>query len=491
MKLYLEGHGERYALEQLQMSLFPDEPMEYVEAPFTGDGAVSILRRRGAFLEAEGRIRRRGRDVSGVCRLPAAEETVPLRRRILQQSYYLAAVQLLERAPSWGALAGVRPTKLTTRLLLAGGTPEEADAMLRDVYYVTPDRRRLAVDASRATVEAAGLLAPTDLSLYVGIPFCPSRCRYCSFVSQSIERQGALLEPFLETLLREVAEAGRLLAETPFRVRTVYIGGGTPTTLSAVQLARLLDAISSHFDLGRCLEYTVEAGRPDTLDREKLEALRRGGADRISINPQTMRDEVLRRMGRRHTAAETEAAFASARAAGFAAINMDLIAGLPGDDEAGFAESLARCLALGPENVTVHTLALKRGSDLNQDRSGLLPAETVAAMVDGAGERLRAAGLAPYYLYRQKYMSGSLENVGWTRPGRACRYNIYMMEELHSILSLGGGGVSKANLPGGRIARLHNPKYPREYLDRFGETMDRHEAFFRLLRETEGTHEPI
>ena len=491
MRLYLDGHGERYALEQLQMALFPDEPMEFCPAPFDGDGAVSALERRGEYLVATGRIRRGGRDASGVCRLPAAEETVPLRRRILQQSYYLAAIQLLDEPPAWGALAGVRPTKLTTRLLQQGGTAEDCDRMLRDVYYVSPRRRRLCVDASLASAEAAALLEPTDLSLYVGIPFCPTRCAYCSFVSQSIEKQAGLLEPFLEALLREVEEAGRLLAATPFRVRTVYMGGGTPTTLSAPQLQRLLAAISSHFDLSRCLEYTVEGGRPDTLDPEKLAVLREGGVGRISINPQTMRDDVLRRMGRRHTAADTRRAFADAEAAGFRDINMDLIAGLPGDDPAGFAASLEECLALGPANVTVHTLAIKRGSDLHMDRDGLLPAAQVARMLDDAEARLRRGGYRPYYLYRQKYMSGSFENVGWCLPGRAGLYNIYMMEELHSILSLGGGGMSKANLPGGRLERFHNPKYPREYLEHLDETLQRHEAFLRLLCETEETHEPI
>lgn len=485
MKLYLDGHTERYAVEQLQMSLFPGEPMEFQDSPFSGDGAVSILRRDGARLTARAVITRAGCSRTAEAAMDAGDETVPLRRRILQQSYYQAALPFLDAPPPWGALAGVRPTKLTTRVLLNGGSEADCDALLRDVYFVEPARRRLCIDASLATVEAAARLAPTDISLYVGIPFCPTRCAYCSFVSQSIERQSGLLEPFLQALLREIAEAGALLASTPFRIRSVYIGGGTPTTLSALQLSRLMDAISSHFDLSRCLEYTVEGGRPDTLNPEKLEALRRGGADRISINPQTMRDDILRRMGRRHSAAQTLQAFADARAAGFGGINMDLIAGLPGDDPDGFAESLARCIALEPANLTVHTLALKRGSDLNLDRSGLLPPDQVSAMLNGAEAGLRAAGYRPYYLYRQKYMSGSFENVGWCRPGWIGCYNIFMMEELHSILSLGGGGMSKLRLSGGRLMRLHNPKYPKEYLDRLEDTLAGHREFFRILCETE------
>ena len=491
MKLYLDGHDERYALEQLQMCLFPGEAMEFCTAPLDGDGAVSSLLRNGSTLTARTVITRGGRACAAETAMDAGDETVPLRRRILQQSYYQAALPFLDAPPSWGALAGVRPTKLTTRLLLSGGSEADCEAMLRDVYYVQPERRRLCIDASLATVEAARLLEPTDISLYIGIPFCPSRCFYCSFVSQSTEKQAGLLEPFTEALLREVAETGRMLAKTPFRIRTVYIGGGTPTTLSAGQLERLMAAISSHFDLSRCLEYTVEAGRPDTLDPEKLAVLRAGGADRISINPQTMQDDVLQRMGRRHTAEDTCRAFAQAREAGFSHINMDLIAGLPGDCPAGFADSLSRCLALGPSNVTVHTLAVKRGSDLHQAHTGLLPASDVARMLDSAEVRLRAAGYRPYYLYRQKYMSGSFENVGWCLPGEACRYNIYMMEELHSILSLGGGGMSKLNLPGGRLERFHNPKYPREYLERLDDTLRSHAAFLRRLPETEEAHEPI
>jgi len=484
MRLYLEGHAERYALEQLQMSLFPDETMEFCQTPFSGDGAVSTLRRLGGEIEAEGRIHWRGRDVSGVCRMAAAEETVPSRRRLLQRAYYLAAIQLLDMTPAWGALAGVRPTKLTTRALLAGASEAECEALLRDVYFVAPERRRLCLDASRASVESAALLAPYDLSLYIGIPFCPTRCAYCSFVSQSVEREGGLVEPFLDALMREVAEAGRLLADTPYRVRTVYIGGGTPTTLSASQLASLLGAISSHFDLSRALEYTVEAGRPDTLDREKLAVLRAGGADRISVNPQTMRDEVLRRMGRRHTAAQTREALALAAEAGFEAVNMDLIAGLPGDSVEGFRQSLDECLALRPANLTVHTLALKRGSSLRQDRNGLLSAGTVGEMLSYGGAALRAAGYAPYYLYRQKYMSGSFENVGWTKPGKTGYYNVYMMEEMHNVLALGGGGVSRLRQPGGRLLRLHNPKYPREYLNQFDSVLKSRRLFFEKTANT-------
>lgn len=481
MKLRLAGHTDRYALEQLQMALFPEAPMEYVEQPFPGDGAVSSLSVGRVYATATAKITLNGKTARATKRLPAEGLTVPLRRRILQQSYYLAAVQLLGEAPPWGALAGVRPTKLATKVLLEGGSPADCDRLLRETYFVSESRRRLCIEASTQTAKAAALLDPRDISLYVGIPFCPTRCAYCSFVSASIEKQAGLLEPFLDALLREIAETGKLLAQSGYHIRTVYMGGGTPTTLSEPQMARLMDAIAEHFDLSRVLEYTVEGGRPDTLDLQKLQTIRQKGADRMSINPQTMQDDVLRRMGRNHTAAQTVDAFEAARQAGFDGINMDLIAGLPGDTEAGFADSLARCIDLSPSNLTVHTLALKRGSDLNQDRAGLLSPEAVSRMLEGAETALRAAGYSPYYLYRQKYMSGSFENVGWCRSGYPGLYNIYMMEEVHSILSVGGGGMNKLNLPGGKLERWHNPKFPKEYLDRLEETLAARRAFFQAL----------
>ena len=265
-------------------------------------------------------------------------------------------------------------------------------------------------------------------------------------------------------------------------MRTLYIGGGTPTTLSAGQIARLMQAIQAHFDLSDLIEYTVEGGRPDTLEPEKLSVLRSLGCGRISINPQTMNDAVLRCVGRCHTGAQTLLAFRQAREAGFEAINMDLIAGLPTDCPKSFAASLGQVLALEPENVTVHTLALKKGADLYFSRMGLPDAGAVREMLDGAERALREKGYRPYYLYRQKYMSGSFENVGWSRPGFDCLYNIYMMEELHSVISLGGGGMTKINLPDGRLERFHNPKFPQQYIQRIEDVLKQKDAAFALLK---------
>ena len=285
MKLTLTGHDDRYAVEQLQMALFPEG---------TGGEAFSTLHRGTTWLTASTKITLDGKTATATRRLKAAEETVRLRRRALQQSYYLAAIQLLPAAPAWGALAGVRPTKITTKHMLEGGTPASADKLMKDVYYVTPERRKLAVDCSVSTVKAASLLEPADVSLYVGIPFCPTRCSYCSFVSRTIGKKTEMLESYLEALMKEMAVTGRLLKESGRHIRSVYIGGGTPTTLTSAQMAKLLDAIHESFDLSRCLEFTVEGGRPDTLNAEKLRTIFEHGADRMSINPQTMEDHVLR-----------------------------------------------------------------------------------------------------------------------------------------------------------------------------------------------------
>ena len=476
MNLTLIGHDDRYAVEQLQLSLFPE----------TEEGeAVSALHRSATWLTATAKITLNGKTATASRRLKVSEETVRLRRRILQQSYYLAAVQLLPAAPAWGALAGVRPTKISTKHILEGGTPKSADRLLRDVYYVTKDRRALALDCSASTVRAANLLDPTDVSLYVGIPFCPTRCSYCSFVSRSIGKRTELLDPYLQALLKEIEVTGKLLANSGRKVRTIYIGGGTPTTLSAPQMALLLDTIRDSFDLERCIEFTVEGGRPDTLDAQKLRAIAEHGADRMSINPQTMEDHVLRACGRPHKAEDVVRAYHQAVDAGFKAINMDLIAGLPADDLDGFKRSLDAVAALDPANITVHTLALKKGADLFERRVQLPTAGEVTQMVDYANSTLRALNYKPYYLYRQKYMSGSFENVGWSRDGLDCLYNIYMMEEVHTILSLGGGGMNKVNLPGGRIERFHNPKFPEQYIEMLDSVLAQKEEMFHIMQNTE------
>ncbi len=473
MELTLIGHQDRYPVEQLQMSLF---------GPEAQGQAVSRLLRGNHWLTAVTTISQDGKTVTARKRLLAEKETVPARRQLLQQSFYLAAIRLLPALPPWGAIAGVRPTKLTTKHLLQGGTEKTAEKLLKDVYYVTPQRRRLALDCSSSTVKAAQLSRKEDISLYIGIPFCPTRCSYCSFVSHTIGKHAELIEPYLQALLQEITVTGKLLEKSGRQLRTIYIGGGTPTTLNTRQISLLLDTIRDVFDLSRCIEFTVEGGRPDTLSPEKLLAIHAHGADRMSINPQTMIDSVLDACHRPHKAADVVTAYHWAKDAGFTAINMDLIAGLPTDTYEGFCRSLDEIAALDPANITVHTLALKKGADLFGNRQGLSAPGEVARMVEYAGDTLRKLNYRPYYLYRQKYMSGSFENVGWSRDGLDCLYNIYMMEELHTILSLGGGGMNKVNLPDGTLRRFHNPKFPEQYIDMLPEVLRQKEELFELMK---------
>ena len=473
MKLTLIGHEDLYAVEQLQLALFPDG---------TEGEAVSSLHRGKQWLTATAKITVDGKTATAQKRIKAADETVRGRRRALQQSYYLAAIQLLNHLPAWGALAGVRPTKITTKHMLEGGTAKSADKLLKDVYFVTPERRKLAIDCSLSTAHAANLLHEKDVSLYVGIPFCPTRCAYCSFVSRTVGKRTELIEPYLAALLQEIRLTGELLAKSGRTVRTIYIGGGTPTTLSNEQLKLLMGEISRAFDLSRLIEFTVEGGRPDTLNAEKLRTIAQSGADRMSINPQTMVDAVLKASARPHKAEDVLRAYQEAADAGFKAINMDLIAGLPTDTVDGFKASLDAVAALNPANITVHTLALKKDADLFQRRENLPTAEDVTEMVAYASEKLSGLGYKPYYLYRQKYMSGSFENVGWSRDGLDCLYNIYMMEEVHTIISVGGGSISKVNLPDGKLIRFPNPKFPEQYIDMLPQVLEKKTEMFELLK---------
>ncbi|SCI53425.1 Oxygen-independent coproporphyrinogen-III oxidase 2 [uncultured Flavonifractor sp.] len=477
MKLYLTGHDYKYACEQIMLTMFPGQrPLYPEERAEEGEDQAHITLFRGEQW-ATGRtaLTWEGKSAVGSCRVKTAGITgqVELDRALqkaLKLSFYRAAVQVLGKEPPWGALTGVRPVKIPTKALLRGETPAQAEAVLRDTYHVTPVRRRLAMDCAQASLAALDSLKEDEISLYVGIPFCPTRCAYCSFVSADVGKALKLLPPYLEALFREVEAAGNLLKRQGLYVRTVYIGGGTPTTLSAEQLSALMGHIRAHIDLSRCTEYTVEAGRPDTITAEKLAALKENGADRVSVNPQSMSDKVLRAMGRSHTAADIFRAYELVQNSGIPCVNMDLIAGLPEDSREGFRSTLEQVLAMDPANITVHTLALKKGSRLMTEGGSLPTAEDVADMLDYAWTTLRGAGYVPYYLYRQKYMSGSFENVGWTKPGFENLYNICMMEELHSVLALGGGGVTKlVDRTAGRIERISDPKYPYEYIN----TIDR------------------
>lgn len=484
MKLFLlpgnfDWQPERfkYSAEQMMLTLFPGEKPEYPaycdnKLEQEDSAAVFTLRRSETWATMTAQVWWKGKMETARTRIPAHElDEAPERvyhvvQHALKQAFYKAGTALLGVEPPWGALTGVRPVKLPTRAMKAGKTAAQAMRELEREFHVSPVRAQLAVDCAKASLAVDRSLGEREVSLYIGIPFCPTRCAYCSFVSSDVTKALKLLTPYLDALCDEVEETGRVLRESGLTVRSFYMGGGTPTTLSAQQMDRLLTKCEACLPLEGCTEYTVEAGRPDTITREKLEVLAAHHIERISINPQTLEDHVLRAIGRCHSAGDIQSANALAREIGFECINMDLIAGLPRDTFEGFCRSLDGVLAMEPENITVHTLALKKGSTLMERGDTIPDGEQVANMLEYSINTLLAAGYRPYYLYRQKFMSGSLENVGWAKPGTESFYNIVMMEELQTVISLGGGGVTKlVDAAQSRIVRLPNPKYPHDYLN--------------------------
>ena len=469
MKVQLIGHDEKYALEQSLLTLFPGEKPVYgmVDEAVDTRWARVTLTEDGETVQVTTELGVDGKAAAHSYSYPLSGtdyEKEGQRRHAIGISFFGAAKDLLGISPAWGSLTGVRPAKVALSLIREGGKAR-AEKELQELYCVTPARARLAIEAADAGIRAAAELEPNDISLYVGIPFCPTRCAYCSFVAQSVEKSFSLVEPYLEALFDEIAAAGQLVRELGLNIKSFYMGGGTPTTLTANQMDRLLTKLEQNFDFNGLSELTIEAGRPDTIDEEKLRVLRAHNTTRVSINPQTMEDSVLAAIGRRHTADDIRRAMEQVRTASFPHVNMDLIAGLPEDTPEGFARSLDEVISMGADNITVHTLSLKKGSRITLEGSRIPGADEVAQMLDYADPTLRKNGFAPYYLYRQKYMSGSFENVGWTKPGGTGLYNIYIMEELHSILSLGAGGSTKM-VGGGQIRRAFNAKYPREYIDR-------------------------
>ncbi len=487
MKLIFAGHDYRYAVEQSLLAFFPEErPVYEGEDPHTARVTLSMDEASASAvteLSVGGKAARgaAGTDLSGAANDYARER---LKQRAVKLSFFEAARTLTGVTPAWGALTGIRPAKLAAGLLEEGRSEEETDRILRDVYFVSDSRRALCLPCAKAGLAAKEDLRPNDISLYVGIPFCPTRCAYCSFVSNSVERSFHLVEPYLMALLAEADSAAEMVRELGLKIRSFYMGGGTPTTLSAEQMDRLLGRLNEKFDLAGAVERTVEAGRPDTITAEKLAVLKKNGVDRISVNPQSMDDRVLAAIGRRHSGDDIRRAVELVRRAGFPHVNMDLIAGLPEDTPDSFRRTLDEVIAFGTDNITIHTLSLKKGSRITLEGTRIPTEAEVSAMLDYAAPALDAAGFAPYYLYRQKYMSGSFENVGWCRPGGTGWYNIYIMEELHTILSLGAGGSTKMVDPArDRIERAFNLKYPREYIQRPEKTEANRAAFRAFYKQ--------
>lgn len=469
MNLYVKNHNFHFELENLTRLFFPNEkitvirdfsepqpPCIYTEV----SDKITISVNIGSFNKSETAVKRLTDDDNEL---------------VSAQLLYKLLCDFTGLTQPWGILTGVRPVKLLRRLA-EESSEEQAVKKFEKDFFVSNEKIALSRETEHNERKILELSKPESFSLYVGIPFCPSRCSYCSFVMASIERAEKLIEPYTKLLCEEIKRTAEIANKLGLRLETVYFGGGTPTTLSAEQLDTVLRTVNKSFDMSTCREFTVEAGRPDTIDIAKLFALKENKVDRISINPQTVNDEVLKTIGRKHTAQQFFDAFELARKCGFDNINTDLIAGLPTDTPESFKNSLDSVVRLNAECITVHTLCMKRASRLTTEgvTLDLQQARDAREMLAYTQNILGQNEYIPYYMYRQSRMVGNLENVGWSKKGFESLYNVYVMDETHTILACGSGGVTKLkrNNPD-YLERIFNFKYPYEYIDRFDELIQR------------------
>ena len=469
MHLYVKNHNFHFELENLTRLFFPNEkitvirdfsepqpPCIYTEV----SDKITISVNIGSFNKSETAVKKLTDDDNEL---------------VSAQLLYKLLCDFTGLTQPWGILTGVRPVKLLRRLA-EESNEEQAVKKFENDFFVSNEKIALSRETEHNERKILELSKPESFSLYVGIPFCPSRCSYCSFVMASIERAEKLIEPYTKLLCEEIKRTAEIANKLGLRLETVYFGGGTPTTLSAEQLDTVLRTVNKSFDMSTCREFTVEAGRPDTIDIAKLFALKENKVDRISINPQTVNDEVLKTIGRKHTAQQFFDAFELARKCGFDNINTDLIAGLPTDTPESFKNSLDSIVRLNAECITVHTLCMKRASRLTTEgvTLDLQQARDAREMLAYTQNILGQNEYIPYYMYRQSRMVGNLENVGWSKKGFESLYNVYVMDETHTILACGSGGVTKLkrNNPD-YLERIFNFKYPYEYIYRFDELIQR------------------
>lgn len=469
MNLYVKNHNFHFKLENLTRLFFPNEKITVIrdfsepQPPYIYtevSDKITISVNIGSFNKSETAVKKLTDDDNEL---------------VSAQLLYKLLCDFTGLTQPWGILTGVRPVKLLRRLA-EESSEEQAVKKFEKDFFVSNEKIALSRETEHNERKILELSKPESFSLYVGIPFCPSRCSYCSFVMASIERAEKLIEPYTKLLCEEIKRTAEIASKLGLRLETVYFGGGTPTTLSAEQLDTVLGTVNKSFDMSTCREFTVEAGRPDTIDIAKLFALKENKVDRISINPQTVNDEVLKTIGRKHTAQQFFEAFELARKCGFDNINTDLIAGLPTDTPESFKNSLDSIVRLNAECITVHTLCMKRASRLTTEgvTLDLQQARDAREMLAYTQNILGQNEYIPYYMYRQSRMVGNLENVGWSKRGFESLYNVYVMDETHTILACGSGGVTKLkrNNPD-YLERIFNFKYPYEYIDRFDELIQR------------------
>lgn len=469
MNLYVKNHNFHFELENLTRLFFPNEKITVIrdfsepQPPYIYtevSDKITISVNIGSFNKSETAVKKLTDDDNEL---------------VSAQLLYKLLCDFTGLTQPWGILTGVRPVKLLRRLA-EESSEEQAVKKFEKDFFVSDEKIALSRETEHNERKILELSKPESFSLYVGIPFCPSRCSYCSFVMASIERAEKLIEPYTKLLCEEIKRTAEIANKLGLRLETVYFGGGTPTTLSAEQLDTVLKTVNKSFDMSTCREFTVEAGRPDTIDIAKLFALKENKVDRISINPQTVNDEVLKTIGRKHTAKQFFDAFELARKCGFDNINTDLIAGLPTDTPESFKNSLDSIVRLNAECITVHTLCMKRASRLTTEgvTLDLQQARDAREMLAYTQNILGQNEYIPYYMYRQSRMVGNLENVGWSKRGFESLYNVYVMDETHTILACGSGGVTKLKRNNSDyLERIFNFKYPYEYIDRFDELIQR------------------
>jgi len=400
-----------------------------------------------------------------------------LQKQKLASVLYQALVEMTGKEMPWGFLTGIRPTKIVHEMMEENLTDEEIKKRLLEFYFIREDKIQLMMEVAKKEKEILDKNKDNELSIYIGIPFCPTRCLYCSFTSYAIEKREKQVEDYLDALEKEILSSRKYLKDK--FIRSLYIGGGTPTSLNAAQLERLLIQINKSFFMDEIEEFTVEAGRPDTITKEKLNLLKKYHVNRISINPQTMDNETLVRIGRKHNKEDIIKAFYMARELGFDNINMDLILGLPGEDRKNLSYTMSQIQKLSPDSITVHTMAIKRASRLKEtlDDYSLIDENEIEKMIEMSYESAIQMGMQPYYLYRQKNMLGNFENVGYAKVGKESVYNIQIMEEKESILALGAGAITKlVDKENNKIERIANVKNVDEYIKRIDEMILRKEA---------------
>lgn len=384
--------------------------------------------------------------------------------------------------PPWGLMTGIRPVKKVIELMRDGLGKKEIQRKMAEKYEISKEKLDLACCTAENQLPLLDRIDSSAVSLYVSIPFCPTRCSYCSFVSHSMDSAIKLMPEYVAALCSEIEETGKLVRETGTKIDTIYFGGGTPTSISADDLRTIMECVQHSFDLANVREYSVEAGRPDTITEEKLRVIKEYGADRISVNPQTLNDDVLKVIGRKHSGADFLGAFETARKIGFDNINTDLIAGLPTESAESFRNTLDRIIDLSPESITVHTLTIKRSAALFNENSDITH-QPAAEMVSYSVQKLMECGYLPYYMYRQKNTIDNLENVGYAKKGFESLYNIFIMDETQTILGAGCAASTKLVYPDGKITRIHNYKYPYEYIKRFEQLMEKKSEVMECLKK--------